>query len=109
MLSNRLRLCVSLVIVLLVSDAFLVRGQQPRELDVRLRILEKDIASVRGLAFKVPVQAKVISRPADTAKNIQGYYSIKDKKLFLYDDIKDAYQQGVLIHEMVHALQDQHF
>jgi uncharacterized iron-regulated protein len=72
-------------------------------------MLEKEITSVRGLAFKSPVQAKIIARPADAAKSVQGYYSVKDKTLFLYDDIADAYQQGVLIHEMVHALQDQHF
>jgi uncharacterized iron-regulated protein len=64
---------------------------------------------VRGLAFKTPVQAKIIARPAEGAKGVQGYYSVQDKTLFLYDDIKDNYQQGVLIHEMVHALQDQHF
>src|SRR5262249_44862680 len=29
--------------------------------------------------------------------------------LYLYDDISGAYRRGVLIHEMVHALQDQHF
>src|SRR5262249_59952921 len=33
----------------------------------------------------------------------------KEKSLFLYDDVKGNYQKGVLIHEMVHALQDQHF
>jgi uncharacterized iron-regulated protein len=71
--------------------------------------LEKDIAKVRGLDFKSPVVAKVIPRPAKAAKYIQGYYSIKDKRLFLYDDVSTAYERGVLIHEMVHALQDQHF
>jgi uncharacterized iron-regulated protein len=29
--------------------------------------------------------------------------------LFVYDDVSGAYERGVLIHEMVHALQDQHF
>src|SRR5262245_2968270 len=83
--------------------------QQPADLDARLRQLEKDIAAVRGLAFKSPVVAKVIPRPKDASTSIQGYYSIKDKALFLYDDVKGNYQRGVLIHEMVHALQDQHF
>ena len=64
---------------------------------------------MRGLTFKTPVQAKIVARTAAGAKNVQGYYSVKEKTLFLYDDIKDSYQQGVLIHEMVHALQDQHF
>ncbi len=80
-----------------------------KELDATLRKLEKDIAEVRGLAFKTPVVAKIIPRPKDKDKGVQGYYSLADKKLFIYDDIKGSYERGVLVHEMVHALQDQHF
>jgi len=58
----------------------------------------EDIAEVRGLAFKAPVAAKVIPRPKDKEKGVQGYYSIKDKALFIYDDIKGSYERGVLIH-----------
>jgi uncharacterized iron-regulated protein len=79
------------------------------EHDATLRQLEKDIAAVRGLAFKTPVTAKVIPRAKDTPPGTQGYYSIKDKTLYLYDDLTGNYKRGVLIHEMVHALQDQHF
>jgi uncharacterized iron-regulated protein len=79
------------------------------DLDTTLRQLEKDIAKVRGLEFKSPVKAKIIPRPGDADKKLQGYYSIKDKTLFVYDDLKGSYERGVLIHEMVHALQDQHF
>ena len=75
----------------------------------RLRELEKEIAAVRGLEFKVPVQAKVIARPAQTGKGKQGYYVPREKTLYLYDDLAGNYEKGVLIHEMVHALQDQHF
>src|SRR5262249_9491290 len=74
-----------------------------------LRSLEKEIAAVRGLEFKSPVAGKIISRPKDAAKKTLGYYSTKDKTLFVYDDVSGAYERGVLIHEMVHALQDQHF
>jgi uncharacterized iron-regulated protein len=80
-----------------------------KELEASLRQLEKDIAAVRGLEFKTPVVARIIARPKDAAPGIQGYYSLKDKALFIYDDIKGNYERGVLIHEMVHALQDQHF
>lgn len=75
----------------------------------QLRQLEKDIEQVRELKFKKPVVAQVIPRPKQGAEGIQGYYDPKKKALFLYDDIKDNYARGVLIHEMVHALQDQHF
>jgi uncharacterized iron-regulated protein len=78
-------------------------------LDTTVRQLEKDITAVRGLPFKTPVVAKVISRPKNADKHLQGYYSIKDKTLFVYDDVSGSYERGVLIHEMVHALQDQQF
>ncbi|MBI3407594.1 MAG: ChaN family lipoprotein [Planctomycetes bacterium] len=85
-------------------------GQTPQEkLDAKLRDLEKEIAAVRGLQFKAPVQAKIIPREAGNPKERQGYYDPKSKTLFLYDDLADNYQKGVLIHEMVHAMQDQHF
>jgi uncharacterized iron-regulated protein len=89
------------------------RAEKPpavrNDLETTLRKLEKEITAVRGLKFKKPVAAKVISRPKGAARNLQGYYSIKDKTIFLYDDVSGAYERGVLIHEMVHALQDQHF
>ena len=78
-------------------------------LDATVRQLEKDITAVRGLAFKTPVVAKVIPRPKDADKHLQGYYSIKDKTLYVYNDLSGSYERGVLIHEMVHALQDQQF
>jgi uncharacterized iron-regulated protein len=90
----------------------MVGAQTPEKTKIveeTLRQLEKEIADMRGLAFKTPVNAKVISRSKDAAKGVQGLYSIKDKTLYLYDDIAGNYERGVLIHEMVHALQDQHF
>lgn len=74
-----------------------------------LRGLERDIAAARGLDFKSPVEARVIERPQDADAKLQGYYSLRDKTLYLYDDLRGEYERGVLIHEMVHALQDQHF
>jgi uncharacterized iron-regulated protein len=88
-----------------------IRAEDNRQeaLEKTVRQLEQDIAAVRGLTFKTPVQASLIPRPEGTAKSLQGYYDIKAKKLFVYDDIAGNYERGVLIHEMVHALQDQHF
>src|SRR5262245_25124994 len=104
MISIRHLLAVSIVIVTPTA----ILAQTPKILDETLRQLEKDIAAVRGLEFKSPVAAKVIARK-DGDKGVQGYYNLKDKTLYLYDDIKGNYERGVLIHEMVHALQDQHF
>ena len=79
------------------------------ELVKQIRQLEKDIEKVRGLKFLQPVVANFIPRGKDDSPGIQGYYDTKKKALFLYDDIKGNYAKGVLVHEMVHALQDQHF
>jgi len=104
------RLCLLVLVVLLpLTHAADPEPARPPVLDETLRSLEKDIAAVRGLAFKKPVQARIIARPKDAAASVQGYYNIKDKILYVYDDIKGSYERGVLIHEMVHALQDQHF
>ncbi len=98
-----------LTAAVVLSLLSLPTAQPGNDLESRLRLLEKQIAAVRGLKFKTPVAAAVIPRPQDADRGIQGYYSTKEKKLFLYDDIKGSYERGVLIHEMVHALQDQHF
>ncbi len=82
---------------------------QQQKLEASLRQLEKDIAAVRGLAFKEPVKAKIIARPKDADASLKGFYNPTEKTLFIYDDLADNYEKGVLIHEMVHALQDQHF
>src|SRR4051794_13517558 len=37
-------------------------AQPAKDLEARLRTLEKEIAAVRGLEFKAPVQAKIIPR-----------------------------------------------
>ncbi len=99
--------CLTTTIALCLPT--LAHAQPPKLVDETLRKLEKDIAAARGLEFKTPVNAKVIARTKDSAKSVQGYYSTKDKTLYLYDDIAGNYERGVLIHEMVHALQDQHF
>jgi hypothetical protein len=84
-------------------------AQDAKPLDATLRQLEKEITAVRGLAFKTPVNSKIIARAKGAVAGVQGYYDVKEKCLYLYDDIKGNYERGVLIHEMVHALQDQHF
>jgi len=91
-------------------------GEKPAEpdeklagLEATLRQLEKEISAVRGLDFKSPVAAKVIPRPHGMHKGIQGRYDSKEKMLTVYDDVASNYERGVLAHEMIHALQDQHF
>jgi uncharacterized iron-regulated protein len=106
---RRPALPLALLTSMLLSAPLRAGDAPSKELEATLRKLEKDIAAVRGLKFKKPVVAHVVPRPKEARKDIQGYYSTKDKALYLYDDLRGAYRQGVLIHEMVHALQDQHF
>ena len=75
----------------------------------QVRELEAAIEKVRGLKFKKPVVVNVIPRGPDTPAGVQAYYDHKKKEVFLFDDLKGNYSKGVLIHELVHALQDQHF
>lgn len=84
-------------------------AERQAELDKQLRALEQEIEKVRELKFKSPVVGHVIARPKTGFDGVQGYYDSKKKALFLFDDIKGNYYKGTLIHEMVHALQDQHF
>src|SRR4051794_36389702 len=109
MTAHRLLLASCPVLLALLFTMPAHATQPPKDLDARLRQLEKQIAEVRGLAFKKPVEAKIIPRPQGADKGKQGYYDTREKRLYLYDDISGAYELGVLIHEMVHALQDQHF
>src|SRR5262245_43839147 len=105
MIASRLALLLALV-------ALPVIGGEPPDaapLAGTLRRLEKEIAAARGLEYKKPVVAKVIPRPGGADPQTQGYYSPTEKALYVYDDVKGNYARGVLIHEMVHALQDQHF
>ena len=71
--------------------------------------LQTKIEQVRGLKFKEPVKVERISRPSGEDPGKQGYYDAATKRLVLFTDVKGSYQKGVLIHELVHALQDQHF
>ncbi|MFO0930332.1 MAG: ChaN family lipoprotein [Gemmataceae bacterium] len=108
-MSLRIRLVpLALFAVALLAHADTPAARQA-ELEKQVRQLEKEIEKVRGLKFKKPVTAKVIPRPKDGRPGIQGYYDTKEKALFLYDDVKSNYWKGTLVHEMVHALQDQHF
>jgi uncharacterized iron-regulated protein len=104
------RPALGVFLAVLVTSAGASRAAAPPpKFRAVLRKLEQQISAARGLAFKKPVAARFIARPAGAVQGAQGYYSLKDKVLYVYDDVRDNYRRGVLIHEMVHALQDQHF
>src|SRR3954447_2836106 len=105
----KLKSAIAITFCLLTATSALAEQPVRDDLQATVQKLEKAIAEFRGLAFKNPVTARVIARPAKEGKSIQGYYSLAQKTLFIYDDIAGNYERGTLIHEMVHALQDQHF
>jgi hypothetical protein len=68
-------------LLLLAAWSFAVASASANaNLDATVRQLEKDITAVRGLPFKTPVVAKIIPRPKDAEKHLQGYYSIKARQ-----------------------------
>jgi uncharacterized iron-regulated protein len=81
----------------------------PAELEGQIRTLSAEIEKARGLKFKQPVKVRVAKREKGERPGVNAYYDIRKKEVVLYDDIKGNYGKGVLIHELVHALQDQHF
>ncbi len=81
----------------------------PADLEAQVRTLSKEIEKARGLKFKQPVKVRVAARAKGERPGVNAYYDIRKKEVVLYDDIKGSYSKAVLIHELVHALQDQHF
>ena len=60
----------------------------------------------RGLTFKESLQ--VTFQPQDDP-NLNGWYNSETKQLVVTTAGSDALGRGVMLHEMFHALQDQHF
>src|SRR5262245_30331540 len=113
---STLRRLVALLLVASLPYSLLADDKpkgQPKgaqaELDKAVKELAPRIEAARGLKFKAPVVAKAIRRAKGERPGVQGYYDLQKKTVFLYDDVKDSYWRGTLVHEMVHALQDQHF
>jgi uncharacterized iron-regulated protein len=102
------RLFIAFILGFLIPSASPAQ-ELPAPLATQIRKLEKDIAAVRGLPFKEAVKACLVARSKDGDPKLQGYYHLQEKTLYLYDDVAGNYQKGVLIHEMMHAWQDQHF
>lgn len=107
------------VLLLLICPLAAAAGDGPKDkgaptkeppltpLEKTLRQLEASIAEVRGLKFKAPIRALIIPRGA-VAPGKECFYDAPTRTLYLIDDVK-SFDKALLAHEMVHALQDQHF
>lgn len=67
------------------------------------------IAAARGLEFRAPVRVSREPRPESVDEALLGYYSPADDRLVVYEGAEGNYREGVLLHELAHALQDQRF
>jgi uncharacterized iron-regulated protein len=97
-------ICLVLLALPLVCIA-----DEKENLEKNVRELSKEIEKARGLKFKKPVAVRVVKREKGERPGVNAYYDVRKKEVVLYDDIKGSYSKAVLIHELVHALQDQHF
>jgi uncharacterized iron-regulated protein len=80
-----------------------------QEIEKIVKEAKKKIQTYRKLKFKRPLKFKKIKRKKGYPKDIRGYYSKKDKTFYIFEDVEQKYETGLIIHEMVHALQDQIF
>lgn len=78
-------------------------------LDEEIRAAQARIEEARGLTFREPVRVHRIPRPAEADESLQGFYSPVERALVVYENVRGNYRAGVLLHELVHALQDQRF
>lgn len=62
----------ALILLGLTNPDFSQDGKR-EDLQNVVQKLEKEIAEVRGLPFKNPVVAKIIPRPPEASKGVQGY------------------------------------
>jgi predicted Zn-dependent peptidase len=69
--------------------------------------ISKELEEWRGLKFKRPVE---VTFSESAAGSLKGMYNTKKAELvIILEDGKPRFSRGVLLHELYHALQDQHF
>ena len=86
------------------SDRLSFDGDVPEWAAQAAEVMEQ-IEKWRGLKFK----NKVTIRFQDTGDNIAGWYDHVTKELVVGDGRSKRFSKGVMLHELYHALQDQHF
>src|SRR5204863_2366817 len=69
---------------------------------------ERDLKSLRRLGLLGPKQDPMQMTKDYYGAGIQGYYDQKTKKLYLIDGITSDAQRPPILHELIHALEDQY-
>jgi len=63
----------------------------------------------RGRAFLGDLEVELVPRSAVANERLNGWYEPDTRRLVVVEGESDAMGRGVLVHELFHALQDQHF
>jgi hypothetical protein len=76
------------------------------EVRAQLPALQAELEAWRGLRFLEPVEVETESPQRE---GVAGYYDPATNRLVIDPARKGRFQRGLLLHELQHALQDQHF
>lgn len=69
--------------------------------------ISRELEAWRGLKFKRPVK---VTFSESASGSLKGFYDTKTSELVvILEDGRPRFSRGVLLHELFHALQDQHF
>jgi len=83
-------------------------AEQRAELERLVPEISAEIEAWRGLKFKQPVTVTFTN--VTESEDLAGYYNSETKQLVVkVHRGRPRFSRGVLLHELVHALQDQHF
>ena len=97
--------CTTTIEATAATPQITFEGESPPWADSASSILS-ELEQWRGLPFKESVQ---VTFQAQDDPNLNGWYNSATKQLVVATAGSDELGRGVLLHEMFHALQDQHF
>jgi len=84
-----------------------VREKAEREMPHEVMVAQGELMRSLGV---VPVDYDYVAGVYQLlSENLAGFYDQSEEALFLIDDIRDRAMRETVVHELVHALQDQHY
>ena len=86
----------------------LADGEAPAFAEDAALILD-ELEAWRGLPFLEDLVVEIVPASEVSDEKLNGWYESSTKRLVVVEGKSDAMGRGTLLHEMFHALQDQHF
>lgn len=84
-----------------------VRAKAEREMPQRVMVAQGELLRALGV---VPADYDYVAGVYHIlSENLAGFYDQSEGALFLIDDLRDEAVHETVVHELVHALQDQHY